>query len=203
MNQVAAFFLFVAGLMAPDWKFEFAKDGITIWSAKVKGTRYRVMKGAVDVDQAPHAIWEGLQDPPRVMKVMPLFLKFEEVGTCGERCKLIYQVMHKEGVSDRHCITKTRWEFTGEGSGLAVRQWWVMDEKQPLPKADLVKPGKLWGSWNVVPLDGGARAAFTTTAFIDPAGGAGPFFAFVNKAAKQITYDFLVRMRTQVPAWKP
>jgi hypothetical protein len=200
MMKLSAILFFLSGLFAPQWKYEFSREGITIWSKSVKDSEFREIKGYVCIPVDADRLWKGLNDYKKFMKIMTFVTELKDLESCGPNCKYVYQAFHKKPVKPRHFIVEMRWEESGDdAASKVIKQWWKK-AKNKKPKGDLVEVNWTYGSWVLEAAAGGKKTKFTSSSYMDP-GGVADFPFFVNKGGKQITWDFLSNLRKAAPHW--
>ena len=200
MTKLTAVIFILSGLFAPQWEYEFNKDGITIWSKAVKGSDFREVKGYVCIPVDATRLWKGLNDHKKFMKAMTLVTASRDLESCGPTCKYVYQAFHKQPVKPRHFIVEVHWLESGkDAASKKIKQWWKK-AKNKKPEGNLVEVNWTYGSWVLEAAAEGKKTKFTSMSYMDP-GGVADFPYFVNKGSKQITWEFLNNIRKAAPHW--
>lgn len=199
LNKIFFIFMFTNLLFTQKWEKEFSKEGITVWSQKVAGSKIKKVKATCIINAPSEKIWQGLETPSKFLKVMPDVVESKNIGKCGKNCKFTYQRLHHPPLKDRHYIIKVTWEKTKlEDGGILIKhRWHKAKNKNPGPK--YMNLNNIYGRWNFVPKGKGSETLFTYVSFID-LGGLVPA-PLVNSSIKKNAFKFLRNLRSAAPGW--
>lgn len=175
------------------WEKKHAKKGVTVWARDVDGSPNVETKVVAKIAATTDEVWDYLNDPDNLKTVAPAIKEYRDLGSCGERCKYVYQRIHRPPINDRHWVLKVRWSVQEKDGLRTYRRWTKATRKKSPPVTGPMLLEKVSGSWVIRPVDGGDATRMTRLSHLEIGGGV-PAILFNGGAVKN-AYKFMLRLK--------
>jgi len=199
-SRIAVCMLAVAAVLAPGesaggagWEKKHSEKGITVWARDVDGSPNVETKVVSKISATTDEVWAFLDDTKNLKKVAPAIVELRDLGSCGERCRYVYQRIHRPPIKDRHWVLEVRWSVNETDGLRTYRRWTKVTKKKSPPVTGPVLVERMSGSWLLKPVEGGSSTRMTRISHLE-IGGNVPAALFNGGAVKN-AFRFMGRLR--------